>query len=112
MAPTPIRRLRHPALLLLTAVFAACAPAPRLTPHGAGELAARLANDRCQARYGARPFAPSDYEAEWIGGRWTWGGDEEQPVDGFSASVSFAPDGGDHRVDVNRGEQRGNPEGL
>lgn len=117
MAPTrpSARALPGAAFLLVPLVLlllAACAAPPRHTPHSAGALAARLANDRCQERYGARPFAPSDFAAEWQGGRWRWGGEDAQPVDGYSATVSFAPDGSAREVDVDRQEHRGNPDGL
>lgn len=91
--------------------LAACAGAIH-TPYSAGERAARLANDRCQQVYGARPFAADDYEAEFIGNRWTWGGEGSQPVDGFSAAVSFDADGGRPQVVVDRGENQGNPDGF
>jgi hypothetical protein len=103
-----------PALLpgLAAAVLSACAAAAPLTPYSAGERAARLANDRCQERYGARPFRADDYEAEFVAGRWRWGGEGSRHVDGFSASVTFASDGAGARVVVDRGEDRGNPDGL
>lgn len=99
-------------LLAAAVLAAACAPKPRLTPYSAGENAARLANERCQERYGSRPFHAEDYEAEFAAGRWTWGGEGSKHVDGFSAEVSFAPDGSDARIKVDREEEFGNPEGL
>lgn len=99
------------ALLASALLLCACAGV-RLTPYSAGERAARLANDRCQERYGSRPFLSDDFEAEFIEGRWTWGGETGQEVDGFYAEVSFDPDGGRPRVEVNRDEERGNPDGF
>jgi hypothetical protein len=89
-----------------------CAPGRPLTPYSASEKAALLANDRCQKTYGLRPFASQDFEAEFIDGRWVWGGEGSRHVDGFSVEVSFAPDGGRKRVEVHRDEAFGNPEGL
>jgi hypothetical protein len=110
----PSRAAAIPALLLglAAALLSACAAAAPLTPYSAGERAARLANDRCQERYGARPFAADDYEAEFVEGRWRWGGEGSRPVDGFSASVVFERDGGRASVVVDRGEAFGNPDGL
>lgn len=110
----PLRAATVPGLLLglAAALLSACAAAAPLTPYSAGERAARLANDRCQERYGARPFAAEDYEAEFVEGRWRWGGEGSRPVDGFSARVTFGPDGGRADVVVDRGEALGNPDGL
>lgn len=104
----------RPGLLaaLLATLLAACAAPVPLTPYSAGERAALLANDRCQERYGARPFAAYDYDAEFVEGRWHWGGEGSRPVDGFSASVTFGPDGRRASVVVDRGEALGNPDGL
>lgn len=107
--------LALPALLaaaLAWLLLLACAPSRPLTPHSASERAALLANEECQKRYGLRPFAGDDYEAEFSAGRWTWGGEGSRPVDGFSVEVSFAPDGREARVSVHRDELHGNPEGL
>lgn len=90
----------------------ACGAARPHTPYSAAESAARLANDRCQEKYGLRPFASEDFEAEYVQGRWVWGGEGSRPVDGFSVEVSFAPDGRQKHVDVHRDEDFGNPEGL
>ena len=102
------------ALLLSASIYlAACASPARLTPYSAGELAARLANEKCQASYGARPFMGEDFEAVMgEDGRWEWGGEERRGVDGFSVSVSFEPDGSRKQVVVDRGEETGNPDGL
>lgn len=97
--------------LALALLVAACA-GTRHTPHSAGVEAARIANDRCQERYGARPFHPEDHIAEMIAGRWIWGGEGTVHVDGFSVEISFTPDGGDVRIRVDRDEQFGNPDAL
>lgn len=99
------------AVMITAVVPTACASA-RLTPYSAGELAARLANEECQARYGARPFAGEDFEAVLTGGRWVWSSEERSGVDGYSVTVSFDQDGGRKNVAVDRGEDRGNPDGL
>lgn len=102
---------RAVALLAAAVSLTACA-STRHTPYSAGELAARLANEQCQARYGARPFAGEDFEAELTGGRWVWSSGEGSAVDGFSVTVSFDEDGGRKKVAVDRGEESGNPDGL
>lgn len=75
--------------LALASILAACASRPRLSPVEAGTLAARLANDRCQDKYGQKPFHPEDFEAVLEGGRWYWGTREGMKVDGFEADISF-----------------------
>lgn len=94
--PGPFRSAFAAALLL-----SACAASRPLTPVSAGALAARLANDRCQKIYGARPFAPEDFEAVLEGGRWHWGAvDEADRIDGYDVDVSFNAGGGGRRVEV------------
>ena len=78
----------------------ACARHPPLTPVSAGALAARLANDRCQQVYGARPFQADDFEASQDAGRWHWGGSESGKVDGYEVDVSFDRFGGAGQVMV------------
>ena len=108
--------LRNPVLSAAIAAAAilvtACAPSRPHTPWSAAENAARLANKQCQEKYGLKPFAPDDHEAEYMEGRWVWGGEGSLHVDGFSAEVSFAPDGRKARIDVHRDEAYGNPDGL
>lgn len=91
--------------LLLAAALLGCSSAPRAphTPYSAGVAAARLANQACQERYGERPFRHDDFEAVLREGRWTWGGPGGRPVDGYSATVTFAPDGDGAEVKVGRG---------
>lgn len=100
------------AALLACSLLVACAAPRPLTPWAASERAAALANEKCQERYGARPFSAEDYEAVMEGGRWTWGGEGDHAVDGFTVEVTFAPDGRQPEVNVHRDEHLGNPEGL
>lgn len=93
--PGPLRTLFAAALL----VSACAAPRP-LTPVSAGVLAARLANDRCQKTYGARPFAPEDFEAVLERDRWHWGSADGDRIDGYDVDVSFNARGGGARVNV------------
>lgn len=110
--PLPIRFLLAAVMAASLALSAACSSSRPHTPYSAGVNAARLANDQCQDRYGQRPFTPDDHEAEFIAGRWVWGGEGSLHIDGYSVEVSFAPDGRKARVDVHRDEAYGNPDGL
>lgn len=96
-------------LLLFAAFLIGCSSAPRAphTPYSAGVSAARLANEACQERYGERPFRHDDFEAVLHGGRWTWGGPGSRPVDGYSATVTFSPDGAGAEVKVVRAGEEG-----
>ena len=96
----PGRFARFAAAIGVTVWAAGCASPRALTSVSAGVLAARLANERCQKAYGARPFAPEDFEAVNAGGRWHWGGDEGGLIDGYAADVSFDAGGNDPRVEV------------
>jgi hypothetical protein len=100
-------RVASAALILVTVLqMTGCAPAPaRHTPYSAGVLAARLANEECRQRYGETPFAPQDFETLLEDGRWRWGGEGTGPVDGYSVTVTFAPDGTGRQVRVGRGEE-------
>ena len=100
------------ALAAATLLPVACASPKPLTPWAASERAAALANEKCQERYGTRPFTAEDFEAIMEGGRWTWGAAGERPIDGFAVEVSFEPDGRRPAVQVHRDEHLGNPEGL
>jgi len=81
-------------------LISACATARPLAPASAGVLAARLANDRCQKLYGARPFAPEDFEAVLQSDRWHWGSADAEKIDGYDVDVSFNARGGNPRVKV------------
>jgi hypothetical protein len=91
-------------MVLAALIVCGCSTAPRAphTPYSAGVAASRLANEACQERYGERPFRHDDFEAVLREGRWTWGGPDGRPVDGYSATVSFAPDGTGAEVEVGR----------
>jgi hypothetical protein len=71
-----------------------------LAPVSAGVLAARLANDRCQKLYGARPFAPEDFEAVLERDRWHWGSANAERIEGYDVDVSFNARGGSPRVEI------------
>jgi hypothetical protein len=71
-----------------------------LTPVSAGNLAARLANERCEKTFGKRPFAPEDFEALLDQGRWHWGTADGGKLDGYEVEVSFNPSGGRRKVAV------------
>lgn len=91
-----LRAAALPAALLL----AACAASRPLTPVSAGDLAARLANEKCLKEFGARPFHAQDFEARLEGGRWHWGTSSGEKVDGYEVDVSFDAEGDSRAVDV------------
>ena len=66
----------------------------------ASVLAARLANDQCERQYRKRPFKPEQYPAILREGIYHWGNLDVGGHDGFSASVTFFPDGSEPRVEV------------
>jgi hypothetical protein len=72
-----------------------------LSAKGASARAAELANEACKRRFGVRPFRPENWAiAQGSDGRWTWGQVDPAGPGGYSAFVSFEPDGGAPRVDV------------
>lgn len=83
-----------------TLLAAGCAAGRPLNQVSAGALAARLANERCQRVYGARPFAPDDFEAVRGTDGWRWGTPGGGKIDGYEVEVSFDERGGSRRVDV------------
>jgi hypothetical protein len=50
--------------------------------------------------YGATPFDESNYSIEFKDGRWRWGDLDIYGVYGFSAKVSFDPNGKSRTVEV------------
>jgi hypothetical protein len=79
---------------------AGCASAHPLNSVSAGTLAARLANESCQQRYGARPFAADDFEAVREPDGWHWGTATGGKVDGYEVEVVFDEGGRHRKVDV------------
>lgn len=71
-----------------------------LSAEKAAELAARLANDQCERHYRRRPFRADQYPAVLDGGIYHWGGLDVGGLAGFSALVTFHPDGSDPHVEV------------
>jgi len=74
--------------------------APTLSPVRAAQLAAKLANDKCERLHQRRPFAPEQHPAVRVGDRYRWGGLDEGGVAGLSALVTFASDGSNPNVEV------------
>ena len=71
-----------------------------LSAEEASVLAARLANDQCESRYQRRPFKPGQYPAVLREGVYHWGKLDVGGHEGFSASVTFYPDGSEPHVEV------------
>ena len=71
-----------------------------LSAEEASVLAARLANDQCDSRYQRRPFKPEQYPAVLREGVYHWGKLDVGGHEGFSASVTFYPDGSEPHVEV------------
>lgn len=105
-AATSMRWLHTGYALLAMALVLGCAGnppadrAPVLTESQALDLAVQLANQECQARFRAAPFAASSYPIRYAKGRWWWGGLDLAGPGGMSASVSFDATGGDRRVEA------------
>jgi hypothetical protein len=106
-------RLRGGLFLVVAVLLTACSrpevttpaasgPSPRnrLTPTEAAQRAAQLANEECARLYQRRPFTPDQHIARLIDGEYRWGGLDEGAPRGFSALVTFAPDGSKPRVEV------------
>ncbi len=71
-----------------------------LPPEEAAKLAARLANERCEQQYRKRPFAPEQHSASLTNGLYRWGALDVGGPGGFSALVTFRPDGSQPQVEV------------
>lgn len=72
-----------------------------LGPAEAAELAARLANDECARLYQKRrPFSSSQHKVILRDSRYEWGGLDPGAPGGYSALVTFNPDGTNPKVEV------------
>jgi hypothetical protein len=71
-----------------------------LSVEEASVLAAGLANDQCERQYRRRPFKPEQYPAILREGAYHWGNLDVGGHEGFSASVSFNPDGSEPHVEI------------
>ena len=71
-----------------------------LAPEAAARLAASLANDECERLYRRRPFAAHQHHAKPESDGYRWGGLDVVGVNGFSALVTFRPDGSQPSVEV------------
>ena len=59
----------------------------------AATLAARLVNDECERLYKKRPFRAEQHRAIMQDNQYRWGGLDIAAPTGFSALVTFRPDG-------------------
>lgn len=71
-----------------------------LSADQAAQLAAKLANDQCERRYQKRPFSAAQHSAALQNGMYQWGGLDVGGPGGFSALVTFRPDGSEPHVEV------------
>jgi hypothetical protein len=71
-----------------------------LSAEEAASLAARLANDQCEHQYRKRPFTAAQHSAVLKNDIYEWGGLDVGGPGGFSALVTFRPDGSDPHVEV------------
>jgi hypothetical protein len=71
-----------------------------LSADAAAELAAKLANDRCERQYRKRPFAAQQHAAVLEDRGYRWGGLDVGGPGGLSALVTFARDGTEPHVEV------------
>lgn len=66
----------------------------------AASQAAQLANDKCWRLFKRRPFDASQHPAILQNGEYHWGGLDPGGPGGFSAFVTFRPDGSEPKVEV------------
>lgn len=71
-----------------------------MSQQDASVLAARLANDQCERQYRRRPFMAEQYPAILREGVYHWGELDVGGHEGFSASITFFPDGSGPHVEV------------
>ena len=71
-----------------------------LSADEAAQLAAKLANDQCDRQYRKRPFSAAQHSAVLQNGMYQWGGLDVGGPGGFSALVTFRPDGSEPHVEV------------
>lgn len=77
-----------------------CSRAPTLSPNAAAQLAAKLANERCDHLYQNQPFSASQHLAVLSNGIYSWGGFDPAGPEGFSALVTFRANGNAPHVEV------------
>ncbi len=76
-------------------------PAPtQLSSTDAAQLAAKLANGECERLFKRRPFEAGQYPAILRDGEYHWGVMDPGARGGYSAEVSFRPDGSQPSVQV------------
>ena len=66
----------------------------------AAAMAAKLANEECLRQFDNAPFDTASFALEFSDGRWRWGRLDVHGEKGYSARVSFDPDGGNDSVEV------------
>ena len=71
-----------------------------LSPKEMALISAKLANDKCEAFFGGRPFVWSQNHIERITRGWVWGNMDVLGVQGHSASVRMEGDGSQADVKV------------
>jgi hypothetical protein len=79
------------------------APTPAvkaISPQQAAELAATLANDKCESKYRKRPFKPEQHPAVREANKYRWGGLDVGGPGGLSALVTFREDGSQPHVEI------------
>ena len=86
--------------LAIAALALLAASLKSLTEREAAALGARIANAKCDSRFGEQPFKAEHYAAWFNNGRWHWGEYDPAGIDGYSAKVSFDEDGGDRKCEV------------
>ena len=71
-----------------------------ISSQAAAQLAAKLANDACDAKYHKRPFTSGQHQATFEAGKYSWGGLDVGGPDGFSALVTFREDGSEPHAEI------------
>jgi hypothetical protein len=73
---------------------------PLLSTDEALQLATKLANDQCEHQYKKRPFIAEQHPVALTNNMYRWGGLDVGGPGGFSALVTFRPDGSEPHVEV------------
>ncbi len=95
-------------------LLAGCSPSPgsgvgghstmqrahALSASQAAQLAARLANEKCERLFHQHPFQADQHSAILQDGQYRWGGLDVGGPKGFSALVRFRQDGSEPSVEV------------
>jgi hypothetical protein len=102
-----MRRLFYSSLLTLAFVVqASTIEQLRMSAADVSNLAARLANEDCQRRFGISPFKPSSGTPSFFDGHWHWTAISSYGRGDLMADISFSEDGLSRGVRVDLTDSR------